>query len=57
MGRDHNYPKSGEKRAPNTSSMPSSNHTSRSHPESHRDVRVYDDKGEQSDKLHITPSK
>ena len=57
MSKDNRYPKEGEKRSPNTSSMPSSNHTSKSHPEPHRDVRVYDDKGDQSDKLHIPASK
>ncbi len=51
------YPKSGERGSPNTSSMPSKDHSSKSHPESHRDVRVYDDKGDQTDKLHIPPSK
>lgn len=57
MSKDLTYPKEGETRSPNTSSMPSSDHTSRSHPEPHRDVRVYDDKGEQCDKLHIPSSK
>lgn len=57
MSKNGRYPKADEPGSPNTSSVPSPNHSSKDNPEPHRDVRVYDGDGKQSDKLHIPPSK